>query len=69
MAFWDRPVTDESRLVTAPILLVNTGIRKHWIGVSGVTRRSLRRSDTPLGDDPLPGHKTGISGDEPSGDL
>ena len=49
--FGDRPVTDESRLVTAPILLVNTGIRKHWIRVSGPTGRGSRRAATRARDD------------------
>src|SRR5688500_12856089 len=60
----NRPVTDESRLVTAPILLVNTGVRKHWIPVSGVTRRILRRAATPFRDDRIRGHKLAISGGE-----
>jgi hypothetical protein len=53
----DRPVTDESRLVTATILLVNAGGRKHWFPVSGVTRRTFRRAATPSWDDRLRGNK------------
>ena len=44
--FENRLVTEGSRLVTRPILLVNTGVRKHWISVSGVTRRTFRRAAT-----------------------
>ena len=54
----NRPVTDESRLVTALILLVNARVRKHRIPVSGLTRRSFRRAATHFRDDRLRGHKT-----------
>src|SRR5687767_5883689 len=56
-----RPVTDESRLVTALILLVNARVRKHRIPVSGLTRRTFRRANTRFWDDRLRGHKRAIS--------
>ena len=59
--FGNRPVTDESRLVTALILLVNTRGRKHRIPVSGLTRRTFRRAATRFRDDRLPGHKLAVS--------
>lgn len=58
-----RPVTEESRLVTALILLVNPGIRKHGIPVSGLTRRRMRRVATSLRDDRLRGHEVADLGD------
>ena len=61
----DRPVTDESRLVTAPILLVNAGVRKHWIAVSGLTRRTFRRAATRARDDRLRGYESPDFRDEP----
>jgi hypothetical protein len=64
--FGYRPVTDESRLVTAPILLVNARVRKHWIPVSGVTRRTLRRAATRPRDERLRGHETRDFRDERS---
>lgn len=63
--FGDRLVTEGSRLVTRPILLVNTGVRKHWISVSGVTRRTFRRAATPMRDDRLRGYEIGDFSDEP----
>jgi hypothetical protein len=57
----NRPVTDESRLVTALILLVNARVRKHRIPVSGLTRRTFRRAATHFRDDRLRGHKQAIS--------
>jgi hypothetical protein len=57
----NRPVTDESRLVTALILLVNARVRKHRIPVSGLTRRTFRRVATSFRDDRLRGHKRAIS--------
>jgi hypothetical protein len=62
----NRPVTDESRLVTAPILLVNTGMRKHWIAVSGATGRTLRRAATGRRDDRIQCYECPVSRDEPS---
>ena len=61
---WDRLVTEGSRLVTAPILLVNTRVRKHWISVSGATGRAVRRSATRSRDDRLRGYEIEDFGDE-----
>ena len=60
----DRLVTEGSRLVTAPILLVNTRVRKHWISVSGLTRRTFRRAATRARDDRLQGYERGDFRDE-----
>ena len=62
--FGDRLVTEGSRLVTAPILLVNTRVRKHWISVSGLTRRTVRRAATRARDDRLQGYERGDFRDE-----
>ena len=62
--FENRLVTEGSRLVTAPILLVNTRVRKHWISVSGLTRRTFRRAATRPRDDRLQGYERGDFRDE-----
>jgi hypothetical protein len=62
--FVDRPVTDESRLVTATILLVNAFRRKHGILVSGAIRRIARRPATELWDDLPPCHESALFWDE-----
>ena len=66
--FENRLVTEGSRLVTRPILLVNTRGRKHWISVSGVTRRTFRRAATRVRDDRLRGYESPDLRDEPRTD-
>ena len=68
-AFGNRLVTEGSRLVTAPILLVNTRVRKHWISVSGLTRRTFRRAATLARDDRLHGNKPRLFRDEANDNL
>ena len=61
----NRPVTDESRLVTATILLVNASMRKHRIPVSGPTGRALRRAATDRRDDRIRCYESRDSRGEP----